>query len=309
MQIITGDALESLRQLPDCCCSTCVTSPPYFGLRNYGENGQIGLEETPSEYIDKIVEVFREVRRVLRDDGTLWLNIGDSYATRSRNNPPRNTRNKSGHTAKKTPSGYKYKDLIGIPWLLAFALRADGWYLRADIIWHKPNAMPESAKDRPTRAHEYIFLLSKSERYYYDAEAVREPAVGFGNSNARRRGNSRTFRGGGAYTHGQAAENSANVERQSHGLVPNEDGKRNRRSVWTVATRPYKGAHFATFPEALVRPCILAGSRPGDIVLDPFAGSGTTGAVAIQEGRDFIGIEINPAYSEMIERRLQEAAQ
>lgn len=309
MKIITGDALETLRQLPDCCCSTCVTSPPYFGLRNYGENGQIGLEETPNEYIDKIVEVFREVRRVLKDDGTLWLNIGDSYATRSRNNPPRNTRNKYGHTEKKTPSGYKYKDLIGIPWLLAFALRADGWYLRADIIWHKPNAMPESAKDRPTRAHEYIFLLSKSERYYYDAEAVREPAVGFGNSNARRRGNSRTFRGGGAYTHNQAADNSAKVERKSHGLVPNEDGKRNRRSVWTVATRPYKGAHFATFPEALVRPCILAGSRPGDIVLDPFAGSGTTGAVAIQEGRDFIGIEINPAYSEMIERRLQEAAQ
>lgn len=309
MEIITGDALESLRQLPDCCCSTCVTSPPYFGLRDYGENGQIGLEKTPNEYIDRLVEVFREVRRVLRDDGTLWINIGDSYATRSRDNPPRNTRNKSGHTEKKTPSGYKYKDLIGIPWLLAFALRADGWYLRADIIWHKPNAMPESAKDRPTRAHEYIFLLSKSERYYYDAEAVREPAVGFDKSNTRRRGNSRTFRGGGAYTHNQAADNSARVERKSHGLVQNEDGKRNRRSVWTVATRPYKGAHFATFPEELVRPCILAGSRPGDIVLDPFAGSGTTGAVAIQEGREFIGIEINPTYSEMIEQRIRNAAE
>lgn len=301
MQILIGDALETLRQLPDCCCSTCVTSPPYYGLRNYGENGQIGLEETPSEYIDKLVEVFREVRRVLRDDGTLWLNIGDSYAV-------------------KPTGAAKRKDLIGIPWLLAFALRADGWYLRADIIWQKPNAMPESVKDRPTRAHEYIFLLSKSEHYHYDVEAVREPAVGFynaapagskgtGKPNARRRGNSRTFRGGGAYTHDQAADNSAKVERQSHGLVPNETGKRNRRSVWTVATRPYKGAHFATFPEELVRPCVLAGSKPGDTVLDPFSGSGTTGAVAVQEGRDYIGIEINPVYSKMSEQRLREAAQ
>lgn len=333
MQILTGDALETLRQLPDCCCSTCVTSPPYYGLRNYGENGQIGLEETPSEYIDKLVEVFREVRRVLKDDGTLWLNIGDSYAGSGKG------RNKDGSFNEKAEhiqstgqrdslirrtlskaDSYKRKDLIGIPWLLAFALRADGWYLRADIIWQKPNAMPESVKDRPTRAHEYIFLLSKSEHYHYDAEAVREPAVGFynaapagskgtGKPNARRRGNSRTFRGGGVYTHDQAADNSAKVERQSHGLIPNETGKRNRRSVWTVATRPYKGAHFATFPEELVRPCVLAGSKLGDTVLDPFSGSGTTGTVAIQEGRDYIGIEINPVYSKMSEQRLCEAAQ
>ena len=198
---------------------------------------------------------------------------------------------------------------------MAFSLRADGWYLRADIIWQKPNAMPESVKDRPTRAHEYIFLLSKNARYYYDAEAVKEPAVGFYNAtpagslgtkkpNARRRGNSRTFRGGGAYTYNQAKNNSAIVERESHGNVPNETGKRNRRSVWTIATRPYKGAHFATFPEELVRPCILAGSRPGDIVLDPFAGSGTTGSVAAQEDRDFVGIEINPNYCEIIKQRL-----
>lgn len=310
MQIITGEALEKLRQLPNCCCSTCVTSPPYYGLRDYGTDGQIGLEGTPNEYVEKLVEVFGEVRRVLRDDGTLWLNIGDSYATRSGSQPPRNTRNRCGHTAKHVPTGYKYKDLIGIPWLLAFALRADGWYLRADIIWQKPNAMPESCTDRPTRAHEYIFLLSKSTKYFYDAEAIREPAVGFPgsqNPTGRRRGNTKTFRGGNAYTHDRAAENSASVERESHGLVPNKTGKRNRRTVWTIATRPYKGAHFATFPEELVRPCILAGSRPGDIVLDPFCGSGTTGAVAAQEGRDFIGIEINPDYCEMSRQRIRES--
>lgn len=252
MQILNADALEALRTLPDACCSTCITSPPYFGLRNYETDGQIGLEETPDEYTEKLVKIFREVRRVLRDDGTLWLNIGDSYATRSGPQPPTNTRNQCGHTAKKVPTGYKYKDLIGIPWLLAFALRADGWYLRADIIWQKPNAMPESCKDRPTRAHEYIFLLSKSERYYYDAEAIKEPAAGFPgsqNPNARRRGNAKTFRGGNAYTHDRAKANSTAVERESHGLAVNETGKRNRRSVWTIATRPYKGAHFATFPE------------------------------------------------------------
>lgn len=287
-----------------------MTSPPYYGLRDYGTDGQIGLEGTPNEYVEKLVEVFGEVRRVLRDDGTLWLNIGDSYATRSGSQPPRNTRNRCSHTAKHVPTGYKYKDLIGIPWLLAFALRADGWYLRADIIWQKPNAMPESCTDRPTRAHEYIFLLSKSTKYFYDAEAIREPAVGFPgsqNPTGRRRGNTKTFRGGNAYTHDRAAENSASVERESHGLVPNKTGKRNRRTVWTIATRPYKGAHFATFPEELVRPCILAGSRPGDIVLDPFCGSGTTGAVAAQEGRDFIGIEINPDYCEMSRQRIRES--
>ena len=291
MQIITGEATEALRLLPSGCCSTCVTSPPYYGLRNYGEAGQIGLEETPEEYTWRLVEVFREVRRVLKDDGTLWLNIGDSYAT------------------KEAAGGVKRKDLNGIPWLLALALRSDGWYLRSDIIWHKPNTMPESAKDRPTRAHEYIFLLSKSPDYFYNAEAIREPAAGLPgsqNPNARRRGNTKKFRGGNAYTHDQAAENSASVERKSHGLVPNETGTRNRRTVWTIATRPYKGAHFATFPEELVRPCVLAGSRLGDTILDPFCGSGTTGAVAIQEGRDFIGIDINPKYCTMSEQRIKE---
>lgn len=294
MQIITGEAAKALRLLPAACCSTCVTSPPYYGLRNYGAAGQLGNEPTPDEYTRRLVEVFREVRRVLKDDGTLWLNIGDSYAT------------------KEAAGGVKRKDLNGIPWLLALALRSDGWYLRSDIIWHKPNTMPESAKDRPTRAHEYIFLLSKSPDYFYNAEAIREPAAGFPgsqNPNARRRGNTKTFRGGNAYTHDQAAENSASVERKSHGLVPNETGKRNRRTVWTIATRPYKGAHFATFPEELARPCVLAGSRPGDTVLDPFCGSGTTGAVVIQEGRDFIGIDINPEYIKLSEQRIGEAAQ
>lgn len=318
MQIITGDALEVLKTIPDACCSTCVTSPPYYGLRNYGEEGQIGLEETPGEYIERLVEVFREVRRVLKNDGTLWLNIGDSYANdgkwggSSGGKHAKALHGKTGVGRRKKHTGLKPKDLIGIPWLLAFALRADGWHLRADIIWQKPNAMPESVKDRPTRAHEYVFLLSKSVRYYYNAEAIKEPAVGFPgsqNPNARRRGNTKTFRGGNAYTHDQAAENSASVERESHGLVPNEIGKRNRRTVWTIATRPYKGAHFATFPEELARPCILAGSRPGDTVLDPFSGSGTTGAVAVQEGRDYIGIEINPEYIKLSEQRIRNAAQ
>lgn len=316
-KIINADALEALRTLPDSCCRTCITSPPYYGLRDYGADGQIGLEDTPDQYIENLVKIFREVRRVLKDDGTLWVNIGDSYAASGKG------RNRDGvfnekaeniQSARQKKSqirrtiegnGLKRKDLIGIPWLLALALRTDGWYLRSDIIWQKPNAMPESVKDRPTRAHEYIFLLSKRPRYYFDAAAIKEPAVGYGPGDTRRRrGNSASFRGGGAYTHDRAQNNSATVERETHGLTLNESGKRNRRSVWTIATQPYKGAHFATFPEELVRPCILAGSRPGDTILDPFAGSGTTGAVAVKEGRNFIGIEINPDYCEIIRQRL-----
>lgn len=282
-KIINADALDALKKLPDSCCRTCITSPPYYGLRDYGTDGQIGLEDTPDQYIENLVKIFREVRRVLKDDGTLWVNIGDSYTQ---------------------------KNLNGIPWLLAFALKANGWILRQDIIWHKPNAMPEQTADRCTKSHEYIFLLSKQRRYYFDAAAIKEPAVGYGpDGTGRRRGNSASFRGGSAYTHDRARNNSDTVERESHGLTPNESGKRNRRSVWTIATRPYKGAHFATFPEELVRPCILAGSRPGDTVLDPFAGSGTTGAVAVQEGRNFIGIEINPDYCEIIRQRLDACCQ
>lgn len=281
---------------------TCVTSPPYFGLRDYGHEGQIGLEETPEEYVSKLVEVFREVKRVLKDDGTLWLNIGDSYARTGGTDrkvsasalvgSTRNTMEQmSDRTSKASVLGLKDKDLIGIPWMLAFALRADGWYLRQDIIWHKPNPMPESVKDRCTKAHEYVFLLSKSERYLFDSEAMREDAVkGAAGS---------SFNTGKTATHQMGR--SSDKERV-------DDGKRNRRSVWTIATRPYKGAHFATFPPALIEPCILAGSRPGDIILDPFMGSGTTAAVSIRHGRQYIGCEINPEYQPLQQSRLDALA-
>ena len=243
----------------------CVTSPPYFGLRDYGHPGQIGLEQTPEQYIAAMVEVFRCVRDVMADDGTLWLNIGDSYGA---------------------------KNLLGIPWRVALALQTDGWILRQDIIWHKPNPMPESVRDRCTKAHEYIFLMSKSERYFFDSEAMKEPVQSD-------KGNGKTFRGGGSYTGGNSFNNHATKQRESHGNVPNEDGTRNRRSVWTVAARPYSGAHFATYPPELIEPCILAGSRPGDIVMDPFMGSGTTAQVAQNLGRKPIGCELNPQYVDL----------
>ena len=294
--ILCGDALEQLRTLEAESVHTCVTSPPYYNLRNYGAVGQIGMEATPEEYIGKLVDMFREVWRCLRPDGTLWVNIGDSYATRSGPQPPANARNAHGHTAKQPPSGYKYKDLIGIPWLLAFALRADGWYLRQDIIWHKTNTMPESVRDRCTKAHEYIFLLSKSTHYYFNATAIREPCG--------TKGNARTFRGGGAYTRGQSFQNSTRVERESHGNGTNNTGGRNKRSVWSTATGQFKGAHYATFPERLVEPCILAGCPEGGRVLDPFTGSGTTGVVAKRLRRHFIGVEINPEYCRMATDRI-----
>ena len=229
----------------------------------------------------------------------LWVNVGDSYATKSGNQPPKNTRNSCGHTAKRVPQGYKKKDLIGIPWQLAFALRADGWYLRQDIIWQKPNCMPESVSDRCTKSHEYIFLLSKSERYYFDAAAISEPVTSA-------RGNARTFRGGGAYTGGRSHNNSAQVERESHGNSENKAGRRNKRSVWSVSTNGFRGAHFAVFPEKLIEPCILAGCPEGGVVLDPFAGSGTTGVVAKRMGRGFVGCEINPSYVAMAAGRIAE---
>ena len=303
-ELLVGDCLTSMRTLPCASVHTCVTSPPYYGLRDYGQDGQIGLEPTPDEFVEALVRVFREVRRVLRDDGTVWLNLGDSYASGGRTwRAPNKNGMRSGANADRVdhrpadPEGVKQKDLIGIPWMVAFALRQDGWYLRQDVIWAKPNPMPESVRDRCTKAHEYVFLLSKSPRYYYDHEAAKEPVQ----SN---KGNGKSFRGGGSYTGGNSFNNHAVKCRETHGNAPNETGKRNRRSVWTVATRPYKGAHFATFPPDLIEPCILAGCPQGGTVLDPFGGSGTTAGVALAHGRNAILCELSPAYAELIPERV-----
>jgi DNA modification methylase len=308
--ILTGDCIAQMKTLEEKTVQTCVTSPPYFGLRDYGHDGQIGLEPTPEDFVAAMVAVFREVRRVLRDDGTLWLNLGDTYAAnRGGTTPPAQTvaggiNGKGGQKERRgqadgynptrdcTRYGLKHKDLIGIPWRVAFALQADGWYLRQDIIWHKPNPMPESVTDRCTKAHEYIFLLSKSPRYYYNNEAIKEPAHTTDNSNRDR---------------DATKLNNCPGRTKMGGLKTNHYTTKNKRSVWTVNTKPYKGAHFATFPSTLIEPCILAGSRPGDIVLDPFGGSGTTGAVAIQHGRSTTLIELNPDYIPLIKERLEKS--
>ena len=306
-EILFGDCREIMRRWAEqgVKAQMCVTSPPYFGLRDYGVDGQIGLEQTPDEYVAKMVEVFREVRRVLRDDGTLWLNLGDSYAANrayqvpsTKGGPKHSDSQAVGGKGSVVPDGLKPKDLIGIPWLLAFALRADGWYLRQDIIWHKPNPMPESVRDRCTKAHEYIFLLSKSERYFFDSEAMREPSAGWPIGGAKTRGKT-------GYATASGAGKSP--QRDSNGGLGGDGQTRNRRSVWTVPTRPYKGAHFATFPPALIEPCILAGSRPGDIVLDPFMGSGTTAEVAILHGRQYLGFELNEEYRGLQDARVRGA--
>lgn len=347
-EIYQGDSLEVLKATPDCSVQCCVTSPPYWGLRDYGVDGQLGLEKTPEEYVAKMVEIFREVRRVLKADGTLWLNLGDSYAGSGRGrdadgtwNPGqggskqetnkgaiigRQVNSKSlsknliennaiGNAWVKPPRGYKAKDLIGIPWRVAFALQADGWYLRSDIIWNKPNPMPESVTDRPTKSHEYIFLMSKSARYYYDADAIKETAETLPNDKShhafgvaggkvdscpkRKRESGKKWNpsmgGGGTGFDGHSGNSKA-------------DGTtyitRNKRSVWTIATQPYKAAHFATFPPDLIKPCVLAGSRAGDVVLDPFIGSGTTAMVAKELGRRFIGIDLNAEYIKLIMPRI-----
>lgn len=295
-----GDCRDIMRQwaADGVKAQTCVTSPPYFGLRDYGHEGQIGLEQTPEEYIQAMVEVFRCARDVLADDGTLWLNIGDSYAGSGKgpagNLGKTNNERDMTHTRSSSlvPNGCKPKDLIGIPWMLAFALRADGWYLRQDIIWHKPNPMPESVRDRCTKAHEYIFLLSKSERYFYDNEAIKYPV--------KQDWGTRNRKDGKYHNEGTGLQPHSGLEK-SYTMA-------NKRSVWSVTTKPFKGAHFAVYPPELIEPCILAGSRPGDIVLDPFMGSGTTAAVAIQHGRQYIGCELNPTYQELQQQRIKSVA-
>ena len=313
-----GDCRETMRRWANegIKAQTCVTSPPYFGLRDYGHDGQLGLEQTPDEYVANMVEVFRCVRDVLSDDGTLWLNIGDSYASyRDGKATPDSTRGAT--TGTLVPKGsarnrmsstfagtnIKHKDLIGIPWRLAFALQTDGWYLRQDIIWHKPNPMPESVRDRCTKAHEYVFLLSKSDKYFFNKEGMQEAAVGGskGAASSFKRTNSKR---------GLADVCPASpmpTHRSDRKDVRYDGPTRNRRSVWTVATRPYKGAHFATFPPDLIEPCIMAGSAAGGIVLDPFMGSGTTAAVAIQNNRQYLGCELNPEYLALQNERIAQA--
>lgn len=291
--------------LRDVCVQCVVTSPPYFGLRDYGAAGQIGLEPTPDAYVQQLVTVFREVRRVLADDGVLWLNLGDSYAGANaaggwregsaradgevRGDGATSRRNRNGNGAV---DGVKPKDLIGIPWRVAFALQADGWYLRSDVIWHKPNPMPESVTDRPTKSHEYLFLLTKSERYFYDAEAIAELAECAGGK-----------AGYAGYSERAASMGREPSGNEKPGVVAFNKDTRNRRSVWTIATTPYSGAHFATMPEKLVEPCIMAGSRLGDYVFDPFIGSGTVGAVAKRLKRRWVGQDLNSAYLSLAKER------
>ena len=341
VRLLTGDCRQRLRDLTDGSVNCCVTSPPYFGLRDYGASGQVGLEETPDAYVDELVAIFREVRRVLRDDGTIWLNIGDSYNAAGRTGHGTRVGFKQGTNrasaagadhCRPSVDGLKPKDLIGIPWMLAFALRADGWYLRSHIVWHKPNPMPESVTDRPTSAHESLFLLSKSEHYYYDADAIREPCSVddwdngtrvFGGVNKaganllhgdrttgriatpRKVGARDNFRRDGSKRESPIYGQSVGTHRPDRpDTVPNPIG-RNKRNVWTVATRPFAEAHFATFPPDLIEPCILAGCQYGGTVIDPFGGAGTTGLVADRHGRNAILCEINPDYVAMAERRIR----
>ncbi len=315
-RIENGDALATLQGLEPSSIQCCVTSPPYWGLRDYGADGQLGLEETPEKYVAGMVEVFREVRRVLRDDGTLWLNLGDSYAGSwgNQGRKPERGIQRAINGDMKTPvhdgrypskssntgtipegSGLKPKDLCGIPWRVAFALQADGWYLRSDIIWHKPNPMPESVTDRPTKAHEYLFLMTKSARYFYDADAIREPHSRLWDESNGAPGKT------GYQDHTPISGGTPMTS------LPNPKG-RNRRTIWTVSTRPYPGAHFAVMPPDLVEPCIKAGTKMGDLVLDPFSGAGTVGVVATRLKRSYVGIELNPEYAAMSRRRIESDA-
>ena len=299
-----GDCRDIMRQWAKdgVKVQTCVTSPPYFGLRDYGHDGQIGHEETPDKFVAQLVEVFSCVRDILADDGTLWLNIGDSYGAVGGNtyegfnercngtggDGSKQNSTLNGVTGRKIQTGLKPKNLLGIPWRLAFALQSDGWILRQDIIWHKPNPMPESVRDRCTKAHEYIFLLSKSPKYYFDNEAIKKPVKqDWGDRNR---------------TNGKYHNEGTGL--QPHGGLEKSYKKANKRSVWKVSTKPYKGAHFAVFPPDLIEPCVLAGSREGDIVLDPFMGSGTTAMVAKRNNRQYIGCELNPEYKPLQDERI-----
>ncbi len=356
LTILQGDALDKLSELEAESVQSCVTSPPYWGLRDYGAPGQLGLEKTPEEYVAKMVEIFREVRRVLRKDGTLWLNLGDSYASGGRGGGmegERGEKQRSNQGAllgpKRAPEGLKDKDLVGIPWRVAFALQADGWWLRQDIIWSKPNPMPESVTDRCTKSHEYLFLLTKSARYYYDYRAILEPAAYDGRMDTVMKGSEKYSDGFSPFNNqtknvvgherwpnkiampanykgsipgrnkGPGQDRRSGKDRitynqkgddygpngQAFNQMHAKDGApaRNKRSVWTVTTQPYPEAHFATYPPDLIKPCILAGSRVGDTILDPFAGSGTTGMVSLELGRKATLIELNPEYVELIEQR------
>jgi DNA modification methylase len=276
------DNRVSMKGMPDKSVQCVVTSPPYWGLRDYGVEGQLGMEDTPEQFVANLVEVFREVRRVLRDDGTLWLNLGDSYAAQS-----------SG-----LPAGIKHKDLVGIPWMTAFALRADGWYLRQDIIWAKKHTMPESVEDRCTKSHEYLFLLSKSPDYYFDHEAIKEPSITYTASvTINPEDNKGNIKGN---------MSEKGVTRTTEGLKHRQSNNpmRNKRSVWVVGPAPYRGSHFATFPPKLIEPCILAGSRIGDTVMDPFSGSGTTGYVSNRNQRNYVGLDVNEKYLPLAEARI-----
>ena len=297
-KILYGDCRDTLKQFDE-QARTCVTSPPYYGLRNYGnEENQIGQENTPEEFIDQLVNVFKEVRNVLTDDGTLWVNLGDSYYNYRPGKGQSYPKQSVSKTNQDLPTqcnkrgnkldGLKEKDLIGIPWMFAFAMRSDGWYLRQDIIWHKPNPMPESVKDRCTKSHEYIFLLSKNKKYYYDNEAIKEPVKQDWGTRNR--------------TNGKYHNSGSGLSPHS-GLTKSYDRK-NKRDVWSITNKPYKGSHFAVFPPDLITPCILAGSEKGDIILDPFMGSGTTAMVAKQLGRDYIGCELHEEYSNLIDQRV-----
>lgn len=305
--IIVGDCLNVLRTLPEASVHCCVTSPPYWGLRDYGHAWQIGLENTPETYVARMVDVFREVRRVLRDDGTLWLNLGDTYyggKVENGTSKVRETASDCGYTqsggtvqmSKRTQDGthhtIKPKDLVGIPWRVAFALQTDGWWLRQDIIWHKPNPMPESVRDRCTKAHEYVFLLAKSQRYYFDSGAAKEPAV-------TDIGNSKIRFGGAKYGDSDSPKHAT-----KSGNVYIPSGTRNKRSVWSITTKPFTGTHFATMPLDLAETCVSIGCPPGGVVLDPFFGAGTVGLAAVRNNRKYLGIDLNPEYCAVARNRI-----